>query len=242
MDYSSPIEDDLSLSGKYEGQGTFSIANMQRLKVYVQDEHRLLQEYQSAHNAREYTEEHGSWIKTTAQTHPKIIAIGECGYDFFYNHSDAKEQEIAFTKQLEIAVETGLPVVIHTRNAEKETRKTLEPFLSQGITGVFHCYTSSQELAEFALEAGFYLSFNGIVTFPKSDNVRELLSMTPINRLLLETDAPFLTPVPYRGKKNFPGYLSLVGKYIAEYLTIDESKLAQQVSDNTKTLFHRYPH
>jgi TatD DNase family protein len=154
--------------------------------------------------------------------HPRVVAIGEIGLDYYYDHSDRGAQRDAFARQLALAAELALPVVIHSRDADEDTEAILAEFLPDfrrcGLPspGVIHSFTSGQGLAEFALEAGFYLGFNGITTFRNADNVRSIVELTPVEQLLLETDAPYLTPVPYRGTTNAPCYLPFVAEKIAE--------------------------
>ncbi|MBT4286029.1 MAG: TatD family hydrolase [Deltaproteobacteria bacterium] len=192
------------------------------------------------HDASEYQQVHADWMIQAIEKNAKILAIGECGLDYFYEFSDKTSQKSAFASQLEIANEFKFPVVIHTRNAEQDTIDIMEAMPSNHLNGVFHCFTSSLDLAKYALNKGFYLSFNGICTFPKSDDIRAILKYTPQDRILLETDSPYLAPVPHRGKTNFPGYVSIVGEYIADFLNLEPLKLAQETEQNAKTLFPRF--
>lgn len=191
------------------------------------------------HEASTFTRKEADFIEAEAQKNPKIVAIGECGFDFHYNLSDQKQQHEAFEQQLDIAVRSNLPVVIHTRDAEEETIEVLTHFKDQNLKGVFHCFTSSMKLAEFALKSGFYISFNGISTFPKSREVKEVLKETPLDRILLETDAPYLAPVPHRGKPNTPKYVPVVGHFISEFLDIPVEEFSKITLQNTKRLFSR---
>lgn len=170
--------------------------------------------------------------------HPRIIAIGEIGLDYFYDHADRDAQRRAFEEQLEIAIEQDLPVVIHTREAEQDTKAILENVsgrLPRG--GVIHSFTSSVDLAEFCLNEGFSLGFNGIITFNKAENVREVVRATPVDRILLETDSPYLTPVPYRGRVNSPCYLPLVAEKVAELKELEVESLLATVRQNSIAVF-----
>lgn len=189
------------------------------------------------HNARDFKEAHLDWIRETVQINPKIIAVGECGFDFHYGYSAEGDQKKAFVAQLELAVELNMPVVIHTRKAEALTVDVLNSFKGKGLTGVMHSFTSSLELAKYALDAGFYLSFNGISTFPKSEEVRRVMKYAPVDQILLETDSPYLTPVPHRGKPNIPGHVCHVGDFAAKFLDIPEDRFARQIMENTLRLF-----
>lgn len=169
---------------------------------------------------------------------PRVVAIGEIGLDYFYDHADRRTQWHAFEQQLALAADLDLPVVIHTREADQDTRTILENFQhSLRRKGVIHSFTSSLELAEFCLDLGFMLGFNGIVTFNRADNVRNVVAATPLRQLLLETDSPYLTPVPYRGKPNAPYYLPFVAEKVAEIQGIDPETLLAQVYRNSLDLF-----
>ncbi len=167
-----------------------------------------------------------------------VVAIGEIGLDYFYDHADRQVQKQVFEKQLELACELDLPVVIHTREADEDTRAILANCLPQlRRRGVIHSFTSGLALAEYCLGEGFMLGFNGITTFNRADNVREVVSITPLEQLLLETDAPYLTPVPYRGRPNAPCYLPFIAEKIAEVKAIDVEQLLQQARHNSLALF-----
>ena len=169
----------------------------------------------------------------------KLRAVGEIGLDYFYDNADRKIQRNVFERQLQIAVDYELPVVIHTREADEDTQAILANFAPlMKNKGVIHSFTSGMELARFCVGQGFNLGINGIVTFNKADNVREVVADTPIEKLLLETDAPFLTPVPYRGKENAPCYLPFIAEKIAEVKEISvEDVLAQCYKNSVETFF-----
>jgi TatD DNase family protein len=168
----------------------------------------------------------------------KMVAVGEIGLDYHYNNSPADLQRTVFEKQLQIACDQNLPVVIHTREAEEDTKAILKNFSSSlKSKGVIHSFTSSTELAEFVLSEGFHIGFNGIITFKKAENVQEVVKITPTNRILFETDSPFLTPVPHRGKENAPYYLPFVAAKIAELKGINLEDLKQQVLANSLKCF-----
>ncbi len=171
--------------------------------------------------------------------HAKVLAVGEIGLDYYYEHSDRAVQRAAFARQLQLAVDRALPVVIHTRDADADTRSILTDFAATlPRKGVIHSFTSGPELAEYCLEVGFCLGFNGICTFNKAENVRDIVRLAPLERILLETDAPYLTPVPYRGKENAPYYLPLVAEKIAEIKRLAvEEVLAQCYRNSLRTLF-----
>ncbi|MBT7608189.1 MAG: TatD family hydrolase [Bacteriovoracaceae bacterium] len=170
--------------------------------------------------------------------HKKVLAIGEIGLDYHYNKSPKDKQIEAFEAQLELACAENLPVVIHSRDAEDDTITILEKFAPRLLQkGVIHSFTSEIRLAKKAIELGFYLGFNGIITFKNAENVRAALKITPLSKLLLETDSPYLTPVPFRGKENAPYYLPCVAQYMADFLNHDCEELLKQIHQNSMSLF-----
>jgi TatD DNase family protein len=174
---------------------------------------------------------------------PRILAVGEIGLDYYYDHADRTVQQRVFEQQLQIAVDAELPVVVHTRDADEDTRAILANFSRQlKRKGVIHSFTSGLELAQYCLDEGFSLGFNGITTFNSADNVREVVTLTPVGQILLETDAPYLTPVPYRGRPNAPFYLPFVAEKIAELKGLEVETLLQQVYLNSRDLFRFQPH
>lgn len=189
------------------------------------------------HDARLWTDEVDKKIYSQA-TFEKNVAIGEIGLDYHYDNSPREKQREVFDRQLAMASELDLPVVIHSRDAEEDTKAILKNHLN-GLNkkGVIHSFTSSIDLAEFAIENDFYLGFNGIITFKSADNVREAVKITPLNRLLLETDAPFLTPIPFRGRENAPFYLPFVAEKLAELKEVSVDELLPQVYSNSFSLF-----
>tara|TARA_B110001454_G_scaffold70948_1_gene69054 strand:- start:4655 stop:5470 length:816 start_codon:yes stop_codon:yes gene_type:complete len=168
----------------------------------------------------------------------KLRAVGEIGLDYFYDNADRKIQRDVFESQLQIAVDYQLPVVIHTREADDDTQAILANFAPlMKNKGVIHSFTSGIELARFCVSQGFNLGINGIVTFNKADNVREVVADTPIEQLLLETDAPFLTPVPYRGKENAPCYLPFIAEKIADIKGMAVEDVLKQCYKNSLETF-----
>ena len=169
---------------------------------------------------------------------PKMVAVGEIGLDYYYHHSPREKQLEVFEAQLNIAIEKQKPVVIHSRDADEDMIQMLNkygPLLQK--KGVIHSFTSSLELAQTALDNGFYIGFNGIITFKNATNVRDALEVVPLDRILIETDAPFLTPVPHRGKENAPFYLPYILSKIAEVKSEDESIVAERLYQNSIDLF-----
>lgn len=189
------------------------------------------------HEAKDFTLEVESLIRQNAKDR-KVVAIGEIGLDYHYDHSPRPIQRDVFEKQLQIAIDLNLPVIFHTREAEEDTLSILKNFESKlKCSGVFHCYTSNMMLAEYVLSHSFKLGFNGVMTFKAADNVRDIFSITPIDSILLETDAPFLAPLPFRGRENVPKYLPWVVKKMSEIKKIEGDELLRQIYKNTTDLF-----
>jgi len=166
----------------------------------------------------------------------KVIAIGETGLDYFYDNAPKDAQKQNFTVHIEAAAEAGLPLVVHSREAEKDTHNLLKERAGD-ITGVMHCFTASDDLARKALDLGLYISISGIVTFRNADNVREVAKFVPDDRLLVETDSPYLAPVPHRGKPCQPAYTADTLEFLAELRGVTPEKLAGITTDNFFTLF-----
>ena len=170
--------------------------------------------------------------------HPKVVGFGETGLDFFYDHSPRDVQERKFRVHIAAAREAGLPVVVHTRDADDALTRILRDEHARGaFSGVIHCFSSGRELAETALELGLYVSFSGIVTFKKADALRETAASVPLDRLLVETDAPYLAPMPRRGRRNEPAYVAHTAARMAEIKGVDGETLAAATTENFFRLF-----
>jgi TatD DNase family protein len=169
---------------------------------------------------------------------PYVVGIGECGLDYHYNE-DIKEQQLSvLEKQIAAAQQSGLPLIIHNRESDDDMITVLAAaYKKQKFRGELHCFSSSAKLAEFALSIGFYLSASGIITFKKSGDLRELFKEFPLDRLLVETDSPYLAPTPYRGNRNEPAYVANTASVLAELKNISVDKLAEITTDNFFTLF-----
>ncbi|MDM9650379.1 TatD family deoxyribonuclease [Ectopseudomonas mendocina] len=168
--------------------------------------------------------------------HPKVVAIGETGLDYHYEPESAALQQASFRLHLEAARITGKPVIVHTREARADTLALLrEAALPQA--GVLHCFTEDWEMAKAALDIGFYISLSGIVTFRNAEALRDVARQVPADRLLVETDSPYLAPVPHRGKPNLPQYVREVAEYLAVLRGVSYEALAEQTSNNFKRLF-----
>jgi TatD DNase family protein len=170
--------------------------------------------------------------------HPKVIAWGEIGLDYHYDNSPREVQREAFRKQLRMARERGLPVSIHTREAEADTLAILdEEWKGSGLGGVIHCFTGTPAFAAAAVDLGFYVSFSGVVTFKKAEELRETARSLPLDRVLIETDSPFLAPIPYRGRRNEPAYVVETARAIAELRGVAAQEIGRATSENFDRLF-----
>jgi TatD DNase family protein len=174
---------------------------------------------------------------------PRVVAIGETGLDYFRLNgrsiADMEWQRDRFRAHIRAAKRTSLPLVIHTRSASDDTLAVLRDEGQGDVGGVFHCFTETMEVARAALDLGFYVSFSGILTFKNAADLREVARFVPLDRCLIETDSPYLAPVPYRGKTNNPSYVPFVAKQIAELKGCDIETIAQRTSDNFDRLFTR---
>ena len=170
--------------------------------------------------------------------HPRVVAIGESGLDYHYDRSDRARQQANFRTHLAACRETGLPIIVHTRDAEEDTLAILEDELGKGAYGgVIHCFTASGSFADQALAMGFYISISGIVTFKNARDIQETAARIPADRLLVETDAPFLAPVPHRGKPGEPAFVADTTRFLADLRGVDPAELAQTTAANFFTLF-----
>lgn len=176
---------------------------------------------------------------------PYVIAIGEIGLDYYYDHSPRDTQQRVFDRQIEVAQELNLPIEIHTRDAEDDTILRLKKIAAQPektrLKGMMHCFSGTQKLADAALEAGFYISCSGVVTFKNADPLRAVIKSVPTEKLLVETDAPFLAPAPNRGKKNVPAWVALTGEFVANLKGMTKEEFQRQTVENSHRLFNKLP-
>ncbi len=172
--------------------------------------------------------------------HRKCVAIGEAGLDYHYNYAPPEVAKRVFRGQIALARELGLPLVIHTREAEDDTAAILKQEMGQGpFKALLHCFTSSLALAETALDLGLLISFSGVVTFKKAEELRAIARDVPLDRILVETDAPYLAPVPHRGKRNEPAFVAHVARVVAEARGMTAEALAEATRANMLSLFSR---
>lgn len=175
-----------------------------------------------------------------AAAHPKVVGIGETGLDYYYDHSPREQQQTSFRAHIAASRETGLPLIVHTRDAEEDTAAIMREEMEKGAyTGVIHCFTASREFAEIALELGFYISLSGIVTFKTAKDLQETAKIIPQDRLLVETDSPFLAPVPMRGKTCEPAYVTHTASFVAALRGQTVEQLAEATTANFFRLFSK---
>ena len=172
--------------------------------------------------------------------HPRVVGIGESGLDYYYDHSDRERQRGSFRAHIAAARETGLPIIVHTREAEADTYAVLAEEMGKGAySGVIHCFTASQDFADKALNLGLYVSISGIVTFKNAKELQSSAKMIPSERLLIETDAPFLAPVPHRGRPCEPAFVADTARFLAQLRGEEVEALAERTSANFRTLFSK---
>ena len=182
----------------------------------------------------------GASALAEAADHPRVIAIGECGLDFYYDKSDRTAQRERFQAHIDAARETGLPLVVHTREAEADTAEMLSSAVREGgVTGVLHCFTGSAELARKGLDLGFYVSLSGIVTFKNAQELQATAKWLPSEQMLVETDSPFLAPVPHRGKKCEPAFVADTASFVAQLRGEDLAQFAAATTANFFKLFKK---
>lgn len=172
--------------------------------------------------------------------HPKVVGLGETGLDYYYDKSPRERQQASFRAHLEAARRTGLPVVIHTRDADADMERILREEMGKGaFPGLIHCFSSGPQLAATAIELGLYISISGIVTFKKAAALQQVVASLPIERLLVETDCPYLAPIPHRGKRNEPAYVRYTASKVAELQSIEVAALEAATTNNFHALFHK---
>jgi TatD DNase family protein len=177
-------------------------------------------------------------LVTLARSDPKIVGIGESGLDYFYNHSSVEDQQDSFRKHIRACIETGLPLVVHARDADEDIMRIIrEEGAGTALTGVMHCFSSGRAMGEAALDFGFYISFSGIVTFKKSTELQDFAKFVPADRILVETDAPYLAPEPHRGEVNEPALVAHTGAFVAQLRGESAETVAQQTTANFFRLF-----
>jgi TatD DNase family protein len=187
------------------------------------------------HEAELYSDDIESWIRQNCHD-SSVIALGEMGLDYYYDHSDRGVQRLHFERQLSLAKEVGLPIEIHTRDAEKDTIEILEKFRGS-VRGIIHCFTGSEDLAFKCLDLGYNISISGVVTFKNAHDLRSTVEKLPLDRIHVETDSPFLAPVPQRGKSNTPAFVVHTAEFVANLKKVPLPEFQIQMEKNARTLF-----
>lgn len=187
-------------------------------------------------NTEELNEENFQWLSQAARQE-KIVAVGEIGLDYYYDEPDRQIQKKWFERQIELAENMGLPIIIHSREAARDTYEIMKANHCENIGGVIHCFSYSVEMAKQFLDMGFYLGLGGVVTFKNAKTVKEVASYVPLDRIVLETDCPYLSPVPYRGKRNSSMNLPYVIETIAQIKEITEEEVRRATNENARKLY-----
>ena len=187
-------------------------------------------------DAIDMTDEDLAWIKELSQ-HEKVVAIGEMGLDYYWDKSPKDVQKEVFRRQIALAKEVNLPIIIHNRDATEDVVTILKEEGAAEVGGIMHCFTGSLEIAKACMEMNFYISFGGPVTFKNAKKPKEVVKYIPSDRLLIETDCPYLTPAPFRGKRNEPSYVKYIAEQIAELREISFEELAALTTENAKKVF-----
>jgi len=192
------------------------------------------------HDAKTYTDAAEKRLIDLVKSSEKVVAWGEIGLDFYYDHSPRDVQEQVFRRQIRVAGDLGLPIIIHSRDADEETVRILteECSVADFRGGIMHCFGGSAAMAEDLMKIGFLISFAGNVTFKKAENLREAARVVPLERLLIETDCPFLTPVPFRGRRNEPAYVVETARFLADFYEIELETLATRTTRNFSEFFN----
>lgn len=188
------------------------------------------------HDAKDVALEDLAALQALA-AHPKVVAVGETGLDYYYSHSPHDVQRRVFIRFIHMAREIGLPLVVHERDAARDAVELLRTESEGQLRGVIHCFTGNYVAACAYLDLGFYLSFTGIVTFKNAEALREVVRKVPLERMLVETDSPYLTPVPHRGKRNEPAYVRLVAETVAHVKEVALEEVAETTTQNVRDLF-----
>lgn len=187
-------------------------------------------------DAIDFTDEHLQWLEKLSH-HPKVVAIGEMGLDYYWDKSPKEVQKEVFRKQIQLAKKVKLPIIIHNRDATQDVVDILAEEDAKDVGGIMHCFSSSYEIAKLCMDMNFYISFGGPVTFKNANSVKEVATKIPLEWLLIETDCPYLTPHPFRGKRNEPGYVSYVAKELSELKQIPLKDIAAITTANARKIF-----
>ncbi len=188
------------------------------------------------YDVNDISDEDLQWLKELAQKEEKVVAIGECGLDYYRDYTPVDKQKYFFERQIEIAKELNLPLIVHSREAPRDTEKILEKYAPYPASGIIHCFGGDMQMMEKCIDLGFYISFAGNITYPKAENLRKVAKKVPLDRLLLETDSPFLAPQKKRGKPNKPSYIYYTRDFVANLLGLSPEELEKITDENAKRL------
>ncbi|GAA0353341.1 TatD family hydrolase [Bacillus horti] len=188
-------------------------------------------------DASDFTQEHLSWIEELACTHPKVVAIGEMGLDYYWDNAPRDVQKDVFRQQIALAKRVKKPIIIHDRDAHRDVVDILKEEGADQVGGIMHCFGGSVEIAQECLDLGFYISFGGPLTFKNAKKPKEVAKYIPLDRLLIETDSPYLTPHPYRGKRNESSYVKHVAQSMAEIKEVSYEEICRITLENGKRVF-----
>ena len=188
------------------------------------------------YDVNDISDEDLQWLKEFAQKEEKVVAIGECGLDYYRDYTPVDKQKYFFERQIEIAKELNLPLIVHSREAPRDTEKILEKYAPYPASGIIHCFGGDMQMMEKCIDLGFYISFAGNITYPKAENLRKVAKKVPLDRLLLETDSPFLAPQKKRGKPNKPSYIYYTRDFVANLLGLSPEELEKITDENAKRL------
>ena len=189
------------------------------------------------HDSKDYHNQNLLDQLTFHAKHPKVVALGETGIDYYYNNSEKNVQIDCFDMHLDAGINLDLPVIIHTRDADTDTISCLDKY--PGTKGVFHCFSGSIEFAKSGLDRGLYISFSGIITFKKAEELRKTVKYVPLDRILVETDSPFLSPIPHRGRRNEPAFTKYVAELVAQIKGVAFEEVAEVTTNNFFKLFDK---
>lgn len=211
--------------------------NLKTLKIANSHENIFCALAMHPHDAKDVTDENFNQLKELIQNNKKVKAVGEIGLDYHYLNSDIQTQKKVLRDFTKLALEVQKPIVIHDRDAELDCINILKEENANQVGGVVHCFTGTKELAKAYLDYGFYISFTGIITFKKADDLREVVKMVPLERMMVETDSPFLAPVPHRGKTNEPSFVKYIAEKVAEIKGLSFEEVVNTTTQNSKNFF-----
>ncbi|WWO96893.1 MAG: YchF/TatD family DNA exonuclease [Candidatus Dasytiphilus stammeri] len=190
------------------------------------------------HPLETHEKNHIYQLRSVVTQNSKIVALGETGLDYYYHSNNKKNQQLMFREHIQIARELEKPLIVHTRNAKNDTIRILTEHKSELCKGVIHCFTEDREMAKKMLDLGFYISFSGIITFRNSQDLRQIVRYVPLDHILIESDCPYLSPVPYRGKENQPAWVQEIAKCVAQIKNISLADIAKATTNNFQKLFN----